>query len=93
MAGLGDTTWNRFRAGGLAACAHGRAGLRAFWAHKTKNIGGIGLVAGYAEHWLEQHDRLPLWLLHERGVLLMAFGAIVGVIGFYNTLAQWFGWP
>ena len=64
------------------------------WAfrHRTKIAGAIGIVCGSIENWLDNHDRLPLWLMRERGVLLMGFGAVVTGIGIYNSLANWFGW-
>lgn len=93
MRSIGEKIWPRVRAGGVNAWASTRLGVASFWAHRTKNLGGIGLAAGAAEHWLDVHQKLPLWLMHERGMLLMFFGCLVGVIGFYNTIARWFGWP
>lgn len=88
MGGFSGAAGDRLRACRVKA----RAAAAAFWKHRTKNLGGIALGAGYVEHWLDVHERLPAWLLHERGLLLMVTGGLVAVLGFYNTLAAWFGW-
>jgi hypothetical protein len=65
------------------------AKARWIWRHRTKAIGGIGVCAGAVQYQLANHPeiRLP----HE-GVLLMGFGAAVGIVGAYNSIAQFFGW-
>jgi hypothetical protein len=59
------------------------------WNHRTKTVGGIGLACGTLENQLNAHANIHL---PGRGVLLMGFGAVVVIVGTYNSLAQFFGW-
>ena len=59
------------------------------WNHRTKTVGGLGVVAGAIQYQLASHPEIKL--PHE-GVMLMIFGGIVGIVGTYNSLAQFFGW-
>jgi hypothetical protein len=69
-----------------------KAAAKSAFHHRTKLAGGLGIVAGGAEHWLSAHDKLPALLMSYRGGLLMFFGGLVGAIGIYNSLANYFGW-
>ena len=69
-----------------------KASARYIFHHRTKAVGALGLAAGSAENWLNAHDKLPLWIEHQRGVILMVFGTLVTMVGFYNSLANYFGW-
>jgi hypothetical protein len=59
------------------------------WRHRTKTLGGIGLACGGLEGSLQSHPDIHL---PGRGVLLMVFGAMVMIVGTYNSVAQFFGW-
>lgn len=59
------------------------------WKHRTKTIGGFGVVAGAVQY---QLANLPQVKLPHEGVMLMFFGVIVSIVGTYNSLADFFGW-
>lgn len=69
--------------------AAGADRLRWIWRHRTKTIGGLGVVAGAVQYQLANHPEIKL--PHE-GVLLMCFGGVVSIVGTYNSLADFFGW-
>jgi hypothetical protein len=52
-------------------------------------VGVVGILAGAAEGFLENH---PGVTLPHRGTLLMGFGAVVALVGTYNSLAQFLEW-
>jgi hypothetical protein len=62
---------------------------RWLWRHRTKSIGGLGMAAGGIQFQLANHPEVHL--PHE-GSLLMGFGAIVVLVGTYNSAASFFGW-
>jgi hypothetical protein len=62
------------------------------WKHRTKSVGALGVIAGACENFLNSHDHLPTWMLHERGVALMIFGGAVTLVGLYNSMAAVMGW-
>jgi hypothetical protein len=59
------------------------------WRHRTKTIGGLGLAAGGVQYQLASHPEVHV--PHE-GTVLMLFGAIVVMVGTYNSVALFFGW-
>lgn len=55
------------------------------WAHRTKCIGILGVVAGCTQSYLESNDIAFLpqkW----HGVLVGGFGAITFCVGLYNSV-------
>jgi hypothetical protein len=59
------------------------------WRHRTKTLGGLGIAAGGIQAQLASHPEVHL--PHE-GTLLMGFGALVMMVGTYNSIAAFFGW-
>lgn len=59
------------------------------WRHRTKTVGGLGICAGAIQTQLASHPELHL---PREGTVLMFFGAIVAMVGTYNSLASFFGW-
>jgi hypothetical protein len=70
----------------LATC---KAKALWLWRHRTKTIGGLGMAAGGIQYQLANHPEIHL--PHE-GTLLMGFGAVVAIVGTYNSIANFFGW-
>lgn len=60
------------------------------WRHRTKAVGGLGIMGGSVQSFLAQHDKiLPMkW----QGISLMFFGGLVTAVGVYNQCKDYFGW-
>lgn len=86
MGGFGDRARNLARAVWLGLCSR----TRYAWDHRTKVIGALGICAGAAERFLQDHPGLHL---PARGVLLMSFGGVVMLVGVYNTLSDFLKRP
>lgn len=61
------------------------------WRHRTKTAGSLAMVAGGCQGFIEGHPGLAKMLPGSQAMLI-GFGAVVAGIGFYNTVAGWFGW-
>jgi len=66
-----------------------KAKARWLWSHRTKTLGGLGIAAGGLQAQLANHPEVHL---PGQGVMLMFFGALVMLVGTYNSLASFFGW-
>jgi hypothetical protein len=67
------------------------AKARWVWRHRTKAAGAITMAAGSLEGFIQSHEQLAKHLPGSATMLIVCGGAVTG-IGFYNTLAQIFGW-
>jgi hypothetical protein len=74
-----------------ALSASAAAKARWAWRHRTKTAGALTMAAGSLEGFIQSHEHLAKHLPGS-GVMLIICGAAVTGIGFYNTLAQIFGW-
>jgi len=61
------------------------------WRHRTKTAGTLAMIAGSLQGFIEGHPTLAKHLPGSQAMLI-GFGGLVAGIGFYNTIAMWFGW-
>jgi hypothetical protein len=61
------------------------------WQHRTKTLGGLGVGAAALQNFLSSHH---IWRVPDsyEGAAVGVLGGLVGAVGIYNSLSDYFGW-